>query len=127
MSTKEDLNATIPMIFTVESDSESDSNTSEEGTYYGSDFTRSISQEKSSSPEVIREIINLVSDNEDSVQEIEQPTKRTRLPNSTEIRDTPTSSIQDNPFLMNQKLDHEVHLLVLELLHQMIQNIVPEK
>ena len=35
MSTKEDLNATIPMTFTVESDSESDSNTSEEGTYYG--------------------------------------------------------------------------------------------
>ena len=60
MSTKEDLNATIPMTFTVESDSESDSQTSEEGTYYGSDFTRSISQEKSSSPEVIREIINLV-------------------------------------------------------------------
>ena len=48
------------MTFRVESDSESDSQTSEEGTYYGSDFTRSISQEKSSSPEVIREIINLV-------------------------------------------------------------------
>ena len=35
MSTKEDLNTTIPMTFIVELDSESDSQTSEEGTYYG--------------------------------------------------------------------------------------------
>ena len=76
MSKMEDPNATIPMIFMVGSDSESDPEEPEEGTYYGQDFTKSISQEKSSSPEVIREIINLVSsDSEDSVQEIETTAK----------------------------------------------------
>ena len=126
MSKMEDPNATIPRIFTVVSDSESDPEEPEEGTYYGQDFTQSISQEKISSPKVIRVIINLVSsDSEDLVQEIETPVKRTRLSNSRELGNTShslTSTSCRDKILCND-IGSKGKITILESLMEMFEGL----